>query len=115
MASNIAKTLACVAVAGVLFIAAVYYGVKPLFLVAAFFDWLPLPTGWMRVSEASRSPLAKRAGAVHGVVTAIAYAIGVAWLIVTDVGGLNLGFTFLEAWFLAVITGAYATSIACSG
>jgi len=115
MISNITKTLACVAVAGALFIAAVYYGIKPFFLVAAFFDWLPLPTGWMRISGPSKSPLVRRAGMVHGVITVIAYAIGVAWLIITSVGSVNLGFVFLEVWFLAVIAGAYVTSVACGG
>jgi len=114
MISNITKTLACVAVAGAFFIAAVYYGFKPFFLVAAFFDWLPLPTGWMKVSGSSKSPSVRRAGIIHGVVTVIAYAIGIAWLIITGVGPINLGFVFLEVWFLAVITGAYATSVACS-
>lgn len=115
MISNIAKTLACVTVAGVFFIAAVCYDFKPFFLVAAFFDWLPLPTGWMRVGGPSRSPLVRRAGMIHGIVTVVAYAIGVAWLIITSVGPVNLGFVFLEVWFLAVITGAYATSVACGG
>ena len=113
MISNTTKTLACVAVAGAFFIAAVYYGFKPFFLVAAFFDWLPLPTGWMRIGGSSKSPLVRRAGMVHGVITVIAYAIGVAWLIITSVGPVNLGFVFLEVWFLAVIAGAYVTSVAC--
>ncbi len=115
MVSNIVKTLACVAVAGVLFIAAVHYGYKPLFFVAAFFDWLPLPTGWMRIGSSSKPPLVRHAGIIHGVVTVIAYAIGIAWLIITSVGPINLGFLFLEAWFLAVIAGAYVTSVACGG
>ncbi len=69
----------------------------------------------MRIGGPLKSPLVRRAGIVHGVITVIAYAIGVAWLIITSVGPVNLGFVFLEVWFLAVIMGAYATSVAYEG
>ncbi len=107
--ARIVKTLVCVAIAGVLFIAAVYYGYKLLFIPAAFFDWLPLPTGWMKLGGGPRT---RKAGALHGVVTAIAYVVGVLWLLIGSIGGFNLGFIFLEIWFIAVLLGAYTTAIA---
>ncbi len=105
MASRTVKTLTCVAVAGALFITSVYYGVKWLFIIAAFFDWLPLPAKWMSV----RPGRSGAAGAVHGAVTAVAYALGIAWLIITRVDSLNLSYAFLVTWFIAVILGAYAS------
>ncbi len=109
MISNMSKTLLCVAIAGVFFITAVIYNIKFLFLIAAFFDWLPLPTGWMKIG--SNDQRIRRAGIFHGVVTLIAYFIGVLWLILTSIGPLYLGYLFLELWFIAVIAGAYVTGL----
>ncbi len=109
--SNVLKTLVCVAIAGALFITAVFYGVKWLFVVAAFFDWLPLPTGWMRIggSVSTGSAGVRRATLLHGVVTGVAYAIGATWLFIDSVGILHLGYLFLLLWFQAVMLGVYAT------
>ena len=107
--SNMTKTLICVAVAGVLFITAVIYGIKYLFFIAAFFDWLPLPTGWMKMSGSNENT--RRAGIFHGIITIIAYIVGILWLVFTNLGPLNLGYLFLELWFIAVIAGAYVTSL----
>ncbi len=105
---NMYKTVICVAIAGALFITAVFYDVKILFFVAAFFDWLPLPTGWMRI-HGSTSIIAKKLGLMHGVVTLIAYIIGVTWLFMDSYNGVNLGYLFLMVWFQAVMLGIAAT------
>jgi len=110
LVSNLAKTLICVALAGLLFITGVVHGVKPLFIPAAFLDWLPLPTGWMRFRV--RDEKVRRAGALHGAVTVVAYAVGVMWLVMTRLGPVDLGYVFLELWFTAVIAGAYVTGLA---
>jgi len=100
--SKILKTMLCVAIAGTLFITSVFYSMKLLFVVAAFFDWLPLFTRWMRI-DGDRS--AGSAVVLHGVVTLIAYAIGVAWLFIGKLGSLDLGYLFLVLWFQAVVLG----------
>ncbi len=109
MMSNMSKTLLCVAVAGIFFITAVIYNIKFLFLIATFFDWLPLPTGWMKMGGSDQR--IRRAGVFHGIVTLIAYFIGVLWLTLNRIGPLYLGYLFLELWFIAVIAGAYVTSL----
>ncbi len=91
-----AKTLCCVAIAGALFIPSIVFGLKPLFLVAAFFDWLPVATKWMKFGT-SRA-LAR----LHVAVTLIAYLFGIAWLFT---GWVGHGVTFLDAWFVAVVLG----------
>ena len=78
MDSKITKTLVCVGIAGSLFIASVICNIKPLFLIGAFFDWLPLPAGWMRLDASSKSGTVKKTGIIHGVITLIAYALGIA-------------------------------------
>ncbi len=94
------KTLICVAIAGVIFITAVYYDIRYLFIVAAFFDWLPLPTGWMKIRGGG---LRRPDVLVHTVITAAAYAIGIAWV----VGVPQLRIYFLIVWWLAVMAGTY--------
>lgn len=92
-------TMLCVALAGSLFIPAVFFN-RPIFALAggAFFDWLPLPTGWMKAGrEIDRTFLM-----LHVAVTFLAYAIFVAWLIA---GTATLGFAFLEVWWVAVVFG----------
>ncbi|ADI31668.1 hypothetical protein [Staphylothermus hellenicus] len=108
--SNILKTLLCVAVAGSLFITAVFYDIKWLFILAAFFDWLPLATKWMKISGTTNSR-AREAGIMHGVVTVVAYIIGIAWLFIDHIGMIDLGYLFILLWFQAVILGSYTTAV----
>jgi len=105
------KTIACVGIAGALFIAATHYALKPLFIIAAFFDWLPVAAGWMKIRPSEIPPRARPAGMVHGVITAAAYAAGIAWLAITNAGPVNLGFAFLELWFAAVVAGMYVKKV----
>lgn len=109
-ASNALKTLLCVAIAGALFITAVIYGMKWLFVVAAFFDWLPLLTKWMKIDNLPSSK-ARRAGIIHGTTTIIAYIIGIMWLFIDYMGVINLGYLFLVTWFQAVILGTYTAIV----
>ena len=108
--NNMVKTIICVAIAGALFISAVYYGYKLLFIIAAFFDWLPLPTGWMKI-KGNGDPVVKKAGILHGVVTIIAYIIGIIWLVTDRIGFIDLGYLFLVIWFQAVMLGSYTTIV----
>ncbi len=105
---NLILTLLCVAAAGTLFIIGVIYDIRPLFLIGALPDWLPLLTGWMRLGQ--RNPQARTAGMVHGMITLIAYAVGVAWFIGMDL--IEVRLSFLIIWFYAVLAGAAATAYA---
>ncbi len=105
---NLILTLLCVAVAGTLFIIGVIYDIKPLFLIGALLDWLPLLTGWMRLGQSN--PQTKAAGIVHGMITLTAYAVGVAWFIGIDF--LEVRLSFLVIWFYAVLAGAATTAYA---
>ncbi len=89
----------CVSVAGVLFIAAIMTNIWQLAIVAAFFDWLPLPTGWMRAKKAN-----KKAVAVHVILTLIAYGLLIAWILIKR-QVYKLG--FIEFWWLAVMAGSF--------
>ncbi|MGB9695097.1 MAG: hypothetical protein ACP5SB_02325 [Caldisericaceae bacterium] len=91
-------TLACVAIAGLIFIPSVIFD-KPLYgLIAAFFDWLPLFTGWMRYTDSHKPPVA------HIILTVAAYLLFIGWL---SVPALHFARTaFLMVWFLAVVVGA---------
>ncbi|GEM_PF-630079 len=106
--NNMVKTIICVAIASALFISAVYYGYKLLFIIAAFFDWLPLPTGWMKI-RGNSDPFVKKAGILHGAVTIIAYITGIIWLAINRIGFIDLGYLFLVVWFQAVMLGSYTT------
>ncbi len=91
-------TKICVAIAGLVFIPTVVFNEPYLALVGAFFDWLPLPTGWMKSSRKINRTFLK----LHIVVTLVAYATFVAWLVT----GLHVvGFSFLEVWWVAVVFG----------
>ncbi|MBO8175583.1 MAG: hypothetical protein H0Z18_10025 [Thermococcus sp.] len=93
-------TMICVTLAGLIFIPSVFFN-KPLFaLVGAFFDWLPLPTGWMKAEKEINRTFLK----LHVIATLIAYVIFIAWLIK---GLAIVGFAFLEVWWLAVIFGVF--------
>ncbi len=105
------KTVVCAGIAGAFFITATYYTLKPLFIIAAFFDWLPVMAGWMRIRLSAIPEGARLAGLVHGIITLVAYVAGVAWLVTTNAGPLNLGFTFLELWFAAVVAGIYVRKL----
>ncbi len=105
--ARIKLTIVCVALAGAFFFASVLFDKWFLFPVAAFFDWLPLPTGWMRLGG---GPGARRAGAAHGAVTLVAYGFGAAWLLVYH--GALMAYLFLTTWLLAVLLGAYTTALA---
>lgn len=94
------KTLLCVSIAGLLFMAAVFFDRRLLFIPAAVFDWLPLPTGWMKVPGVSR-----RDALLHVAATLAAYFFGVAWLLT---GRMLLSFIFIETWWIAVMLGQLA-------
>jgi len=98
---SVSKTLMCVAIAGVFFIAAALLNHKYLFVIAAFFDWLPVVTKWMRFG------VSKVLARVHAGLTLIAYVFGIAWFFTSWIGHALL---FLELWFLAVLLG-FAASI----
>ncbi len=51
----------------------------------------------------------KKAGILHGVVTIIAYIIGIIWLAIDRIGFIDLGYLFLVIWFQAVMLGSYTT------
>jgi len=90
-------TLICVGIAGLIFLPAVILN-KPWYgLAAAFFDWLPLFTGWMHFTKTHKIPI------LHIVLTVIAYIFFVAWLFVPHSDFAR--FAFIMIWFLAVVSG----------
>ena len=91
-------TMLCVAIAGLIFIPTVFFNVPIFALVGAFFDWLPLPTGWMKAEREIHQGFLR----LHVIVTLLAYAIFAAWLITRTA---TIGFAFLEVWWVAVIFG----------
>ncbi len=99
---NQTKTMLCVATAGAFFIPAIIFNFWYLALIAAFFDWLPLPTGWMKIEKKKN----KRLIVLHVILTLIAYAFLVMWIILQHT---YLDFLFLEIWWLAVIVGVFIT------
>ncbi len=110
--SNRGKTLICVTVAGVLFMPAVLYNIPLLVLPGAFFDWLPLPTGWMRVSGGGRD---RRLALTHAAITLVAYCLASLWIIFS-LTSVPVGFSqvlrlaFIEVWWLAVMVGVTLVS-----
>jgi len=100
--SNQTKTLICVLIAGLFFIPAVVFDIWYLVLIGAFFDWLPLPTGWMKLDK--NKSKSKRLIFLHTLVTLIAYSFAVVWFFVP----VSIHrFLFLEIWWLAVIIGLF--------
>ncbi|GAB6101378.1 hypothetical protein JCM16138_06010 [Thermococcus atlanticus] len=91
-------TILCVGIAGLIFIPSVFFNRPFLALIGAFFDWLPLPTGWMKGGGEINETFQK----LHVVATLAAYAVFVAWLIK---GTASIGPIFLEVWWVAVIFG----------
>ncbi len=102
MMKNRTKTLLCVALAGLFFIPAVVFNIWYLAIIAAFFDWLPLPTGWMKFGERKNTA----AIALHVIFTLAAYSFLVLWLIFSLPAS---NFLFLELWWIAVIAGIFIT------
>jgi len=95
-------TMLCVAIAGLIFVPTVYFNYPLFALIGAFFDWLPLPTGWMRFG----GKINKKYLYLHISTTLIAYVFFIAWLVL----GLGLlGFIFLEIWWVAVVFGVLMT------
>ena len=95
---NKGKTMLCVFLAGTLFIGAIILNIWYLALVAAFFDWLPLPTNWMKFGE----KVNKKALILHISLTLFAYGLLIAWIILRV---QILSFLFLELWWSAVVAG----------
>ena len=96
------KTLACVWIAGILFLLAILTDIRYLAIVAAVFDWLPLPTGWMRFGKVNRILVL-----VHAAVTLVAYAFLVAWLL-HPIWALKT--LFITIWWSAVMVGILMTT-----
>ena len=95
------KTMLCVAIAGLFFIPAVILNLWYLAIIAAFFDWLPLPTGWMKSERVNRKMVI-----LHVIATLVAYAFLVIWLLLPQ---RIYGFLFLEIWWSAVVIGVFMT------
>lgn len=91
-------TTLCVAIAGLIFIPAVFLNKPLVALIGAFFDWLPLPAGWMKTEKESNQLFLR----LHIIATVTAYLMFVAWIIK---GIATLGLAFLEIWWMAVIFG----------
>ncbi len=102
MKKKIYLTNLCVAIAGVFFFLAVIIKKPILAIPGAFFDWLPLPTGWMRMGM----KINKVFLILHIVLTLIAYGFLIAWGI-TGISLLSL--IFIEVWWGAVISGVVMT------
>ncbi len=102
---NVVKTIICVALAGFFFITSVLFKTKILFIPGALFDWLPIIAGWMKIRGGARGP-----GFLHGIVTLVAYAFGVAWVVCGKPSlSIGLSYGFLLIWFTAVLLGSYAS------
>ena len=98
--SNKVKTMLCVSIAGFIFILAVLLNIPPLILLGAVFDWLPLPTGWMKFEN----EVNKKLLILHVILTVSAYLFAVAWLIT---GAWPLSLLFMELWWAAVMAGVF--------
>ena len=81
-------------------------------MLGAFFDWLPLPTGWMRVSSGRRD---RRLILTHATITLAAYCLASLWIIFSLTSS-PVGFSevlrlaFIEVWWLAVMVGVTLVS-----
>ncbi len=100
--SNKTKTMLCVALAGLFFIPVIIFNIWYFAIIAAFFDWLPLPTGWMKMERNKN----KKMVILHVILTLIAYSFLVLWLILPIV---VYKFLFMEIWWMAVIAGVFIT------
>ncbi len=95
------KTLTSVLIAGLFFIPAVIYDIRYLFIVGAFFDWLPVFTKWMKFGN---FPINKLGLLSHIILISVSYIFGIIWLFT---GNSAFSFVFLEIWFSAVISGEF--------
>lgn len=98
--NNKTKTLLCVAMAGLFFIPGVLFNIWYLVLIGALFDWLPLPTGWMKANK--RKKINKKFVFMHVISTLTAYLFAVLWFLTPHE---IFKFLFLEIWWIAVILG----------
>ncbi len=92
-------TLGCVSIAGLIFIPAVIFSMPYFALIGAFFDWLPLFTGWMKTGGMINKLLL----ILHTTITILAYIFFIVWIIMKS--SKLIGFLFLEIWWIAVILG----------
>ena len=95
----------CVALAGLFFIPAVLLNYWYLIIIGAFFDWLPLPTGWMKAERVTPS---RNLVVAHIVTTLIAYTFAIIWIVsfYTEMFTVSR-FLFMEIWWIAVILGIF--------
>jgi hypothetical protein len=100
-------TFVCVAAAGALFIPAAIFDIRYLVPLGAFFDWLPVATGWMKArGKRNRFIL------LHIILTLIAYSFAFLWIFTScEEARIVYRFMFLEIWWLAVILGILALYI----
>ena len=105
MSKNQIKTLLCVTIAGLFFIPAVIFNLWYLILIGAFFDWLPLPTGWMKLDKDKAGN--KKLIVLHIIVTLIAYLFAIIWIFNP---ATVYKFLFLEIWWIAVVVGIFITN-----
>ena len=103
--SNQTKTMLCVTIAGLIFIYAVVTNTPKLLIIGGIFDWLPLPTGWMRLPE--DAPKNKTALLWHIILTLVAYGLSIVWFVTPKT---VWGLAFLEVWWLAVMVGTFISS-----
>ncbi len=101
MSKNQIITMVCVMIAGLIFIPTVIFSTPLFALIGAFFDWLPLFTGWMKTGGLLNKTLL----ILHTVITIVAYVFFVIWIFTG--GNRLMGFTFLEIWWIAVVFGVF--------
>ncbi|MHA1786223.1 MAG: hypothetical protein ACTSVY_03430 [Candidatus Helarchaeota archaeon] len=107
---NQIKTLACVATAGIFFILAIIFDLWYLVLIGAVFDWLPLPTGWMKLEDSAEGN--KKAIISHAITTLVAYIFAVVWIIsviLLSTFAILFKVLFMEIWWGAVMIGTLIT------
>lgn len=98
------KTILCVTIAGIFFIIAVIFK-NPLYgIIAAVFDWLPLPTGWMKSNSLKKATDYKTWVWIHTIITIIAYGVFITWIF-NIVFFAYLNFIFFIIWWIAVMAG----------
>ncbi len=100
LSDNRVKTMLCVSIAGFLFIPAVLFQMPYLLIPGAFFDWLPLPTGWMKFGNKINKSLL----ILHIILTLTAYGFAIMFFIAPD---SQFRFIFIEIWWAAVMAGVF--------
>ncbi len=107
---NQIKTLSCVAAAGLLFIFAVIFDLWYLILIGAVFDWLPLPTGWMKLEDTEKKN--NKVIILHIITTLLAYIFAIIWIFsVIWISPFAFVYKtlFMEIWWSAVMIGTLIT------